>query len=118
MILASAHATVHADVLVADHAHQVVLLSMAGPKTAVKAIYAALRSNHKPWLNCTRRGQDRARSRRMWRLPLLGAGYPAPVCAAERADGRHRRRRAVPGRLLLRPARDGRWPGAGVGAGY
>ena len=49
MILASAHATVHADVLVADHAHQVVLLSMAGPKTAVKAIYAVLRSNHKPW---------------------------------------------------------------------
>jgi hypothetical protein len=50
MRLASAHATVHADVLVADHAHQVVLLSMAGPKTAVKAIHAALRSNHHPWL--------------------------------------------------------------------
>jgi hypothetical protein len=50
MILASAHATVYTDVLVADHAHQVVLLSMAGPRTAVKAIYAALRSNHHPWL--------------------------------------------------------------------
>ena len=50
MILSSDHATIHADVLVADHAYQVVLLSMAGPKTAVKAIYAALRSNHQPWL--------------------------------------------------------------------
>jgi len=57
MILASAHATVHADVLVADHAHRVVLLSMAGPKTAVKAIYAALRSNHKPWLKLYEEGQ-------------------------------------------------------------
>ena len=57
MILASAHATVHADVLVADHAHQVVLLSMAGPKTAVKAIYAALRSNHKPWLKLYEEGK-------------------------------------------------------------
>jgi len=50
MILASAHATVYTDVLVADHAHQVVLLSMVGPRTAVKAIYATLRSNHHPWL--------------------------------------------------------------------
>jgi len=54
MILASEHATVHADVLVADHAYQVTLLSMAGPKTAVKAIYAALRSNHRPWLKLYR----------------------------------------------------------------
>ena len=50
MILASDHATVYADVLVADHAQQVALLSMAGPKTAVKAICAALRSNNRPWL--------------------------------------------------------------------
>ena len=57
MILASAYATVHADVLVADHAHQVVLLSMAGPKTAVKAIYAALRSNHRPWLKLYGEGE-------------------------------------------------------------
>ena len=50
MILASDHATAYAGVVVADHAQQVVLLSMAGPRTAVKAIYAALRSNHRPWL--------------------------------------------------------------------
>jgi len=57
MIIASEHATVHADVLVADHAQQVVLLSMAGPRTAVKAIYAALRSNHHPWLKLYQKGQ-------------------------------------------------------------
>ena len=57
MILASAHATVHADVLVADYAHQVVLLSMAGPKTAVKAIYAALRASHRPWLKLYQEGK-------------------------------------------------------------
>jgi len=50
MIIASDHATVYAGVVVADHAQQVVLLSMAGPRTAVKAIYAALRANHRPWL--------------------------------------------------------------------
>ena len=50
MIIASDHATVYAGVVVADPAQQVVLLSMAGPRTAVKAIYAALRSNHHPWL--------------------------------------------------------------------
>jgi len=50
MIIASDHATVYAGVVVADHAQQVVLLSMAGPRTAVKAIYAALRSNRHPWL--------------------------------------------------------------------
>jgi hypothetical protein len=50
MIIASDHATVYAGVVVADPAHQIVLLSMAGPRTAVKAIYAALRSNHHPWL--------------------------------------------------------------------
>jgi hypothetical protein len=50
MILASDHATVYTSIVVADHARQVVLLSMAGPRTAVKAIYAALRSNHHPWL--------------------------------------------------------------------
>ena len=50
MIIASDHATVYAGVVVTDHAQQVVLLSMAGPRTAVKAIHAALRSNHHPWL--------------------------------------------------------------------
>jgi len=57
MILSSEHVTVHADVLVADHAYQVVLLSMAGPKTAVRAIYAALRSNHRPWLKLYEEGE-------------------------------------------------------------
>ena len=56
MILASDHATVYADVLVADHTQQVALLSMAGPKTAVKAIYAALRSNNRPWLKLYEEG--------------------------------------------------------------
>lgn len=58
MILSSDHVTIHADVLVADHVYQVVLLSMAGPKTAVKAIYAALRSNHRPWLKLYEGGVD------------------------------------------------------------
>jgi hypothetical protein len=50
VIIASDHATVYASIVVADYARQVVLLSMAGPRTAVKAIYAALRSGHHPWL--------------------------------------------------------------------
>jgi hypothetical protein len=44
------HARVHAEIVIFDHDQRVVLLSMAGPRTAVKGIYAALRSNQEPWL--------------------------------------------------------------------
>jgi hypothetical protein len=49
MILVSDHATVYTGIVVTDHVQQAVLLSMAGPRTAVKAIYAALCSSHHPW---------------------------------------------------------------------
>jgi hypothetical protein len=56
MILASDHATVYAGVVVADPAQQIVLLSMAGPRTAVRAVYAALRTSHRPWLKLYEEG--------------------------------------------------------------
>jgi hypothetical protein len=100
MILASAHATVHADVLVADHARQVVLLSMAGPKTAVKAIYAALRSNHKP-CQVVRRGQDRARGRRTWRLPLQSQNAPGTLSSGRKGRQIRCKQKPVPQRDRL-----------------
>ncbi len=58
MEIENAHARVHAEIVVADHAQRVVLLSMAGPRTAVKAIYAALRSNQVPWLTVLLDGDE------------------------------------------------------------
>jgi hypothetical protein len=58
VILSNEHASVYASILIADHRLRLVLVSMAGPKTAVKAIYASLQTTYMRWLRVEEEGSS------------------------------------------------------------
>ncbi len=97
MRIENQHASVYAEVVVADHLRRVALLSMAGPKTAVKAIHASLRGNTNRWL----------------KVYEEGAASSGAVCGGPRYETRTTNLPAVKGVQMVLIASDNQAP-----AGY
>lgn len=95
MRIENQHASVYAGVVVADHLRRGALLSIAGPKTAVKAIHASLRGNTNRWLKVYEEG---------------AASSSGVVCGGLRYETKSTNLPAVKGVQMVLSARDNQAP--------